>query len=52
MPGNPKSPNPGQQEDYVKEVRGGRQRDKSGNSLPDGKSQDSHIPKSDYKFDK
>ena len=54
MPGNPDSPNPGQREPYVRDVRNGnRWLDVNGNRV-EGKtgrnSPDTHIPVKDYVF--
>ena len=54
MPGNPDSPNPGQREPYVRDVRNGNQwLDVNGNRI-EGKtgrnSPDTHVPVKDYVF--
>ena len=49
--GNPNSPNPAQQKDYVKETRNGKVVDKNGNEVS-GKSAESHIPREEFKYKK
>jgi hypothetical protein len=43
MPGNPKSPNPAQQQPYMKRQNNGKLYDKSGKEVP-GDSPDAHLP--------
>jgi RHS repeat-associated protein len=54
MPGNPDSPNPGQREPYVRDVRNGNQwLDVNGNRVEGSEGRNSpstHIPLSDYVF--
>jgi hypothetical protein len=49
MPGNPDSPNPAQQEPYVKRQIDGIFYDKDGNVVP-GDSAEAHIPLTHFKF--
>jgi RHS repeat-associated protein len=49
MPGNPDSPNPAQQNPYVKYQKDGKFFDSKGNQV-DGKSPDSHIPANEFKY--
>jgi hypothetical protein len=49
MPGNPNSPNPAQQQPYVKYQKDGKFYDGRGNEVK-GNSPDSHIPASDFKY--
>lgn len=54
-PGNPQSPNPAQQNPYVKQVKDGKVVDVNGKPIPGekpAKTVDSHIPKEDFKYDK
>ena len=51
MPGNPNSPNPAQQEPYVKWQKSGQPLDKSGKPVK-GDSPEAHIPRKDFKFPK
>jgi hypothetical protein len=47
--GNPDSPNPAQQEPYVKQMSNGKMVDVNGNQV-DPKSAESHLPKQDFQF--
>ena len=47
--GNPNSPNPAQQQPYVKQQSGGKMRDVAGNQV-DPKSREAHISVKEFKF--
>ncbi len=47
--GNPNSPNPAQQNPYVKQQQNGKMVDKNGRSV-DSNSPESHIPKEEFKY--
>jgi RHS repeat-associated protein len=49
MPGNPNSPNPAQQNPYVRENVSGQPIDRTGRPV-DGNSPDAHIPRDDYQY--
>ncbi len=47
--GNPKSPNPAQQNPYVKQTKNGKTVDVNGKQVPSN-STEAHIPKKDFKY--
>lgn len=49
MRGNPESPNPSQQIDYVKQTKNGTSMGGNGKPAPSNSS-DAHIPKNEFKF--
>jgi hypothetical protein len=49
--GNPNSPNPAQQQPYVKQMQNGKQVDVNGKQVPSN-SAESHIPTKDFKYKK
>ena len=51
MKGNPDSPNPAQQNPYVKETRNGKVIDKNGKPVPSD-TPEAHIPTDEYKFNR
>ncbi len=52
MPGNPNSPNPSQQNPYIKFMKNGIFYDAIGNPLPNGNVPSSHIPVSRFNINK
>ena len=49
MPGNPQSPNPAQQNPYVKQMRDGKAINKQGDRV-EPNSSDAHIPRDEFMF--